>query len=67
MGKLHTLRRAIERNPESWFYHVRWNNTVKAIGAEFYRGVWKPIYGWDKAPYRSFVRYVLHDLGYIVE
>lgn len=67
MGKLHTLRRAIERNPEDWFYERRYGyprteNIARA--ARFYRGQWIPVLGWGSS-YKSFVKHVLEELGYI--
>ena len=79
MGKLHTLRRAIARNPQSFmsekpvfesaglaeprFIGIR----LFSSGAQFRDGQWHPTVVSDKHilfPYRCFVRAVLRSLGY---
>jgi hypothetical protein len=64
MGKLHTLRRAIEREPNKFI------NTYArtALPVYCYRGTWYPrSYSLGNSPYRTFVRKVLCDLGYVVQ
>jgi len=73
MGKLHTLRRAIERDPEKWFRTVktlRGGNRYFVVGASFVRREWKPsrgyYFGSIRPPRRDFVRHTLRGLGYKV-
>lgn len=69
MGKLHTLRRAIEREPEKWF-NLESTGRCWAYGAS--RRIWSNNNRWEPtAPwgyhgkaYRSFVKQVLKELGY---
>ena len=61
MGKLHTLRRAIERDPQQW-YHEAGGGWFFVKDAYFVRGAWKPGYPGGRS-YREFVRSVLIDLG----
>lgn len=61
MGKLHTLRRAIERDPHQWMYRIR-VSAYRAMGASFSsKDHWIPLYVPD---YRSFVKHILGKLGY---
>lgn len=70
MGKLHSIRRAVERNPDAWrlWRFMAWGKETERPhihGAEFYRGQWIPTpWRWK---YRSYVKKVLRDLGYTVE
>ena len=67
MGNLHTLRRAIERDPESFVLHVTWNDTYRARSARFYEGQWHARHSYfGKSSYRNFVQSVLNTLGYTV-
>jgi hypothetical protein len=77
MGKLHSLRRAIEANPEQWLFRNigdRSGRIVNVAGASFHRKTptdptrrWYPRSAWNtQHPYRAFVRSVLRDLGYPV-
>jgi len=71
MGKLHSLRRAIERNPESWIltwgkwgprqeFYALYANRPRPRSPD-----WSPGYNaWKGGPYRNFVRSVLKELGY---
>ena len=54
MGKLHTLRRAIERDPEKW---------KDARGADRWKkhGRWLPM-RWYRKAYGAFIRSVLRDI-----
>lgn len=59
MGKLHTLRRAIERDPTKW---------RTATGAVRYKGVWDK--GWQPTAsyaypggYAKFIKKVLRELS----
>ena len=60
MGKLHTLRREIERNPDQWYcdnsgwtyFHGAWFDSSQ--------GRWKPS-NWGRS-YRRFIRKVLIDM-----
>jgi hypothetical protein len=69
MGKLHSLRRAIEANPERWV-----SKFSGVAGASFHKETihdpvcqWHPTNSWYKhRSYRAFVRSVLRDLGYPV-
>lgn len=68
MGKLHTLRRAIERDPKKFFDTYDWGVSVE--GANFSEGQWEPMV-CDRErsrlfPYRKFVKSVLKRLGYDV-
>lgn len=60
MGKLHTLRRAIERDPHQW-YHEAGGGWLFVKDAHFIHGVWRPGYPGGRS-YRDFVRSVLIDL-----
>ena len=57
MGKLHTLRRAIKRNPERW-EATPWG---KAHSAYFWNGEWCPSWGM-RGPYQAFVQHVLDEI-----
>jgi hypothetical protein len=61
MGKLHTLHRAIEREPGKWHYY----NSVCAAWRT-HDGKWEPV-SWlsGSRSYRNFVRHVLRSLGCI--
>jgi len=77
MGKLHTLRRAIQRDPEPWYLYkwTHWDGSersrVKLMGARFVhasrwqkKAGWVPTdYPWRHRPYQAFVLSVLRDLG----
>lgn len=65
MGKLHTLRRAIQEAPTVWFF-TTYNDRVQiAYGARFTGTKWHPQkWGWNRHSYESFVASVLRDLGY---
>ena len=69
MGKLHTLRRAIEREPEKWIYREH-DGRLTARGARRDRwqnhGQWFSVERWsyNGASYRGFVQSVLAKLGY---
>lgn len=70
MGKLHTLRRAIEREPEKWFTKA-WANDdlIMPYAAHRWRDKWEPYRGWygsGSKAYRRFVAKVLKNLGYKV-
>jgi hypothetical protein len=56
MGKLHTLRRAIQREPRRWWSAwSAWYNPQS--------GQWEPKLWWHKRSYRSFIQAVLRALG----
>lgn len=60
MGKLHTLRRQIERDLKAGGGIAKtWQS--KYCGAYVYRGQWKP-WDWSK-PYRNFIRKVVREFG----
>lgn len=68
MGKLHSIRKEIERDPSRWYVpllavNIRGGNKNKAYGARFYRGKWIPWELHPRASYRAFVRSVLAGLG----
>ena len=71
MGKLHTLKRAVERHPEKFMVDYRLAHMgIIAEGAIFRDGQWEPIV-CDRErsrlfPYRKFVRSVLKQMGYDV-
>lgn len=71
MGKLHTLRRAVERHPERFISDYRSVGMgVIPQGAIFRGGQWEPIV-CDRErsrlfPYRKFVRSVLRQMGFDV-
>ena len=61
MGKLHSLRRAIEREPKAWKGFAG-----RPTGAWFDRREqrWKPQYWpWSSSSYVAFVRHVLAGIG----
>ena len=69
MGKLHTLKRAVERRPDKFIndYPLAGGGVI-AKGAIFRDGQWEPIV-CDRErsrllPYRKVVRSVLLRLGY---
>jgi len=71
MGKLHTLRRAIERDPRVFMVTYRPLHAPpfgEAKGATRWpSGQWDPYYNyspWRKLPYSQFVRHVLKQIGY---
>lgn len=67
MGKLHTLRRAIEREPDKWFHISRFfgKTELRPHNAKFYGGQWIPNRNWmSPFAYRRFVKKVLLELGY---
>ncbi len=81
MGKLHTLRRAIRRNPQAFMRELpvfeqsgREEPRFTGIrlfsdGAQFRAGQWEPAVVNDHKvlfPYRRFVRSTLVSLGYDV-
>lgn len=71
MGKLHSLRRAIERHPEKFMSDYRPALTlVIAQGAIFRDGQWEPtVCDRERSrlfPYGKFVMSVLRRLGYDV-
>lgn len=69
MGKLHTLKRAIKRDPQKWV-----GNWGVGTGANFVDGQWNPYssspysLSWRRFghPYQAFVRHTLKELGYDV-
>ena len=68
VGKLHTLKRAVERHPMKFISDHGWG--ALALGAGFREGQWEPIV-CDRErsrlfPYQKFVRSVLKRLGYEV-
>lgn len=60
MGKLHTLKRAILRDPQKW---------RGASRAYFRDGQWHPTssYGWwmGDPSYRQFIRHTLKNIGQV--
>lgn len=58
MGKLHTLRRAILRDPELWVRRNYSGHVYRIQGARRYRGEWCPAWGLS---YCAFVRHVLRE------
>lgn len=69
MGKLHTLRRAVERDPDKFMTdYGRAGIGIVVQGAIFRDGQWEPVV-CDRErsrlfPYRKFVASVLRRLGY---
>jgi hypothetical protein len=68
MGKLHTLRRAIERDPQAWYYQ-QWTtsrsyvNRVYPAARNHITGEWR-VDKWSfDGSYKAFVRHVLIGLG----
>ena len=79
MGKLHTLRRAIQRAPRAFMNEVpAFEQTGQTeprftriqfvcSGAQFCDGQWQPVVVSRQRslfPYRGFVRTTLRELGY---
>jgi hypothetical protein len=65
MGKLHKLRRAIEREPEKW---MSGNYARPASNGYPYEGHWHPHWNTlNNERHRLFVRSVLRKLGYMVK
>jgi hypothetical protein len=52
MGKLHTLRRAIRREPDKWLKSYS--------GASYFAGAWRP--SWYARSYRKFIQKVLREI-----
>lgn len=70
MGKLHSLKKEIEREPGRWFSFASMSNTVFGkipCGAMLIDGKWQPVTrrtkGQNQFSYALFVRQVLEDLG----
>lgn len=71
MGKTHTLRRAIARNPQAFIMKMR---KPAAKSAQAYssnrqrnNGRWLPVSPMQRGSYRAYVRAVLRSLGHMVE
>ncbi len=65
MGKLHTLRRAIERDPESWIIRDFYNKRVCLVkGTDRYVGNRRFVSSYWTNSYRGFVIHVLNEMGY---
>lgn len=74
MGKLHTLKRAIQRDPDKWYFpsnQIAWTLKYKkphdyvwnwVNGARFDKGEWIP-YKYNSG-YSKFVKSVLREMGY---
>lgn len=66
MGKLHTLRRAIQREPQKFI--IKCGEISYTSGAWFKDGAWLPSNSlYYLTSYRRFVRSVLHHMRYYVE
>jgi len=70
MGKLHSLRKEIEREPDRWYEIASKHNTIFGripCGAYVKNGKWVPITsttrGQHPHAYRMYVRKVLYDLN----
>lgn len=67
MGKLHTLRRAIERNPQQWLgawitgHQGAWQ--VVPHGFTETQGRWYPSVYYSDKSYRAFLKVTLQRLG----
>lgn len=65
MGKLHTLRRAIERSPDEFLYRNSMRIEYRVLGAYFGKdGQWHAG-GWFATGYKKFVEKVLRELNCI--
>lgn len=66
MGKLHKLRKAIEREPEKWFRQYYPDGRRYPAGTWFFdrKTIPKPDYG--ARFHRNYVRKILFQLGYDV-
>jgi hypothetical protein len=60
MGKLHKLRRAIEREPERWIVRVWDGRVISVRGAYHVKSGWRPSEGRS---YGKFVKKTLQELG----
>jgi len=60
MGKLHTLRRAIEREPEKWIVRLWDGRLYSVMGAYHVKSGWRPS---GSKSYRKFVKKTLQELG----
>jgi len=67
MGKLHSLRKTIEKDPEKWIRKPAWaGGTERAMAAQFQAGEWTPCTWWYRGnSYVAFVRHCLKELGYL--
>ena len=65
MGKLHTLRRAIERNPEEFMRVYGDDQKAEIYGAGFYNGKWQRTHVFCGRSYKGFVTRVLLDMKII--
>lgn len=67
MGKLHTLKRAVWRDPEAFLRRTIHGKWLADGGAKYdpHTHRWVSSYWyWPHAPYRSVVRAVLREKGY---
>lgn len=70
MGKLHTLKRAIQRHPEKYIVEFSGLKKTKyaVSGAFFSNGKWIPSQKhWGYRSYQRFIAKVLKELGYDVQ
>lgn len=58
MGKLHTLKRAIKRSPEKWYW-INLSGICYARGAYLFKNEWHSI---SNPSYRKFVAKVLKEI-----
>lgn len=63
MGKLHKLRRTIERDPKKWLHRLSTYKNPYPFSAVYTNNQWVPNHDALRGPYRNFVRKVLEDLG----
>ena len=62
MGKLHSLKRAILRNPEIWYKTIQPSHTVY-FGAIKYKNEWKPSKLSCNTSYVNYVKKVIEEIG----
>jgi hypothetical protein len=69
MGKLHKIRRSIERDPAAWFgARAVHPSTVMYVGAIYLDGSWRPSFTglngrYYGASYMAFVQHVRREIG----
>lgn len=66
MGKLHKIRREIEKDPSKWVT-IDYKNRIggyNAVGAGVRFGIIKPMPWYIRKSYLGFVKHVCESLGY---
>ena len=59
MGKLHSLKRAIKKNPDAWHFQGRVRGAFKKGTGEWVPQTW---FAYGPHSYKKFVKKVLEDI-----